>query len=150
MKAHDILLVEDNQKDLLLAREAINSCQNNINLHAAHTIQQALDFLEKKGSYRGVKTPSLILLNLERSTMGSLELLRMIRRRPKLRYIPVLVMSDQTHWEESKRFFASGANSYLPKPNDFESFSKIMQWMEMFWLEACVLPAQNYFAVDAA
>lgn len=150
MKAVNILLVEDNPQDLLLAREAIKSCQNNISLHTVQNGQQALDFLEKKGVYQAAETPSIVLLDLKRSNMDSMDLLCTIRMNPKLRYIPVLVMSAQTDWREAKRYYASGANSYMPKPKDFDEFVRVIQWMEMFWLEACVLPAQNYYAIDAA
>lgn len=150
MKAVNILLVEDNPQDLLLAREAINSCQNNISLHAVENGHQALEFLEKKGAYQAAETPSMVLLDLSFPFMDSMELLCSIRMNPKLRYIPVLVMSAEADWQEAKRFYASGANSYLPKPTDFGEFTRIIQWMEMFWLEACVLPDQNYLAVDAA
>jgi two-component system response regulator len=150
MKAVTILLVEDNPTDLLLAREAINSCQNNISLHAVQNGQQALDFLEKKGVYRTVETPSIVLLDLMQPGTGSMDLLCTIRKNLKLRYIPVIVMSSQSDWQEARRYYASGANSYLPKPHDYNEFAKIIQGMEMFWLEACVLPAQNYFAVEAA
>ncbi len=150
MKAINILLVEDNPTDLLLAREAINRCQNPIELHIAYDGQEALGFLEQHATTETSNSPSMVLLDLKLGGMDSLELLRHIRQNPKLRYLPVIIMSAQADWLEAKRFFAAGANSYLPKPMDLEEFQIIIQGLEMFWLESCVLPAHNYFALDVA
>jgi chemotaxis family two-component system response regulator Rcp1 len=140
MKTIDILLIEDNPTDVLLAKEAVASCHHLINIFVARDGLEGLAYLKKEGSFTKAQLPSLILLDLNLPRMGGLEFLQTLRRHPRLSYLPVLVMSTSTDQREVNRCYAAGATGYIPKPVDFNEFVSIMQGIEKFWFDTCILP----------
>ena len=64
MKLAHILLVEDNEGDILLTREAFDESKVKTIISVARNGQEALDFLFKKGKFSKAKKPDLILLDI--------------------------------------------------------------------------------------
>jgi CheY-like chemotaxis protein len=64
MKPIHILLVEDNEGDILLTKEAFEEAKIIINLSIVKDGKEAIDFLDKQGKYHAVKIPDLLLLDV--------------------------------------------------------------------------------------
>ena len=62
-RAAEILLVEDNRGDTVLARRAFKDASLTTNLSAADSAEQALAILRKEGENAKSPTPDLILLD---------------------------------------------------------------------------------------
>ena len=59
----EFLLVDDNEDDVFLTREAFDASQFRVNLHHVDNGAKCLQFLRKQGVYQSVPTPDLILLD---------------------------------------------------------------------------------------
>ena len=64
MKSIRILLVEDNEGDIILTKEAFEESKLTNTLDVARNGKEALDFLLKKNGYENAEQPDLILLDI--------------------------------------------------------------------------------------
>jgi len=133
----DILLIEDNANDAELAIRALK--KNNVARYITHLHdgEEALDFLFGLGQYAGRDTgqkPTLILLDLKMPKVSGLEVLEQIKSNVLTKKIPVVVLTSSKEHPDVEKSYALGANSYIVKPVDFESFSKVVNDLGIYWL----------------
>jgi two-component system, response regulator len=133
----EVLLVEDNPRDVELTIRAFR--KNNLanNLHRVEDGVEALDFLFHRGRYSGLNAlghPKVVLLDLKLPKMGGLEVLRILRADEKTRNLPVVVVTSSAQDPDIKAAYDLGANGYVVKPVDFESFMDAMAKLGFFWL----------------
>jgi len=129
-----ILLVEDNPKDVELTLHALK--KNNLanQVHVARDGQEALDFFFGPPERAGALSPKLILLDLKLPKVSGLDVLRRLKRDPKTRHIPVVVMTSSTTERDLVDSYALGVNSYLRKPIDFAQFIECAKTIGLYWL----------------
>jgi len=136
-KEFEILLVEDNVNDAELAIRALK--KNNIANHIIHLKDgaAALDFLFGKGEYEGRNInnrPKVILLDLKMPKISGLEVLEKIKSDELTKHIPVVVLTSSKEHPDVEKSYKLGANSYIVKPVDFESFRKTVNDLGVYWL----------------
>ena len=136
----EMLLVEDNPDDVDLTIEALEDAKIANRLHVVSDGVAALAFLHRKGGYVRVPRPDLILLDLNLPKKGGREVLAEIKSDPKLRCIPVVVLTTSSADEDILRAYDLHANCYITKPVDFEQFSRVIHAIEDFWLTVVKLP----------
>ncbi|HTC20557.1 MAG TPA: response regulator, partial [bacterium] len=88
-----ILLAEDNLADAHMALEVFKECKVPAEITRVKDGEEAVHNLKKAGPYRGEPLPDLILLDLNMPRMGGFEVLQEIKNDPKLREIPVLILT---------------------------------------------------------
>jgi len=137
----DILLVEDNADHVELILKALRN--NNIlnEVHVASNGEEALDFLYQREEYADAPQPGLILLDIKLPRMDGTEVLRRIKADPKLKSIPVVMLTTSAGEEETIESYNYGANSYIVKPVDFEHFIKVIKDLKLYWFIINSLPA---------
>jgi chemotaxis family two-component system response regulator Rcp1 len=141
MQNVDILLVEDNDADVVLVREALKDAKVYNNLHVVNDGEQALDFLRHDSSINPAKsTPGLILLDLYMPKLSGMEVLEAIKNDPKLRTIPVVMMTSSREESDVVQAYELQANCYVIKPVDFEQMITVIKSIENFWLSVVQLP----------
>lgn len=141
-KPVEILLVEDNPGDARLAKEALKDSKLKNNLHIVIDGVEAMNFLEKKGEYKDVPKPDLILLDLNLPKKDGREVLAEIKSNDKLRTIPVVVLTISQAEEDILKSYNLHANCFITKPIDLDQFIKVVQSIEDFWLTIVKLPPQ--------
>jgi chemotaxis family two-component system response regulator Rcp1 len=139
----EILLVEDNPGDVRLVREALKNAKVHNNLHIAQDGVAALDFLLGKSNNPEHIRPGVVLLDLNLPKKDGREVLRDIKQNPKLRTIPVVVMTSSTDEEDIWRAYDAQANCYITKPVTFDQLMKVVQTIEDFWLSLVQLPPKR-------
>lgn len=105
--------------------------------------EQLLDLLAHRGSYAGeaaVPRPGLILLDLNMPRMDGQEALRIIKADPKLKSIPVVILTTSRAEEEIYRAYQLGANSYVTKPVTFDGLVSVLKALGLYWFEIVELP----------
>jgi CheY-like chemotaxis protein len=133
----DILLVEDNHDDATLVLRALKKHNLGNNLIHLTDGEQALDFIFGKGKFEGRQVeskPRLIMLDLKMPKIDGLQVLKAIRDDPRTKSIPVVIMTSSREEKDITDTYASGVNAYVVKPLNFESFSKAVAELGMFWL----------------
>ncbi|BAZ37861.1 response regulator receiver protein [Calothrix sp. NIES-4101] len=138
-----ILLADDDEDDCMLAREALAESQLSSELCVVKDGEELLDYLYHRGEYANPDNyprPSLILLDLNMPKKDGCEALKEIKNDPKLRQIPVIVLTTSKAEEDISRTYHLGANSFIIKPMNFLSLVKVMQTIAKYWLEIVELP----------
>lgn len=139
----EILLVEDNPGDADLVIEVLEDSRVRNRLFVAEDGEEALDFLYKKGQFSDVPRPDLILLDLNLPKVDGREVLSKIKADPKLRSIPVVVLTTSQAEEDILRSYDLHANSYITKPVDINQFINVIRIFEDFWLDIVKLPVKK-------
>ncbi|MEG3840853.1 response regulator [Microcoleus sp. herbarium14] len=136
----EILLIEDSPSDADLAIEALGQGKILNNLHFVEDGVEAIKFLRKQAPYLGVPRPDLILLDLNLPKKSGVEVLKEIKTDPKLKLIPVVILSTSAAPEDIVKSYSLHANCYITKPVDFVQFTKVVRLIEEFWLAVVQLP----------
>ena len=133
----EILLVEDNPCDAELALRALR--EHHLANHIVHLNDgaEAMDWLfgsevqpgRTPGTY-----PRMILLDLNLPRVNGLEVLRAIRANPRTAHLPVVIMTSSAEERDMMESYKLGANGYVVKPLDFESFSAAVTRLGHYWL----------------
>ena len=135
-KSNEILLVEDNPNDELLALHAFR--KNNLanKIHVVRDGAEALEFIFCTDAYaqRRMVNPRLILLDKKLPLVDGLEVLRQIRDDPRTRLVPVVMLTSSAEERDIIDSYQLGVNSYIVKPVDFEQFSETARQLGYYWL----------------
>jgi CheY-like chemotaxis protein len=136
-KAIEILLVEDNPNDreLTLRALAARNLANKVTI--ARDGAEALKLLfpdEFPGSGAEPLSPRLVLLDLKLPKVDGLEVLRHLKGHARTHRIPVVVLTSSSEAPDVQRSYELGVNSYIVKPVDFESFTRAVTEVGLYWL----------------
>ncbi|HEX6226008.1 MAG TPA: response regulator [Chryseolinea sp.] len=133
----EILIVEDNPEDAELTIRALK--KGRLANHIIHLVDgaEALDFLFATGQYRGRdlnSLPKVILLDLKMPRVDGLEVLRHLKSDPRTKTIPVVILTSSAKDPDIKKCYELGANSYIVKPVELNSFVTTISEIGMYWL----------------
>ena len=133
----EILLVEDNMDDAEMTIHALR--KNNLTNKLIHVKdgEEALDFLFGTGNFIGRDVnlkPSLILLDLKMPKIDGLEVLEQVKSNEATKKIPVVILTSSKEDPDVSKCYELGANSYIVKPVEFESFIKAVSELGMYWM----------------
>jgi two-component system response regulator len=135
-----VLLVEDNPDDVEIARRALGKATARVELSVARDGQEAMDMLFR-GQNGDVSLPHLVLLDLNLPKMDGREVLEKIKADPKLKRIPVVVLTVSTQEEDVARCYDTGVNTYIAKPIQFEDFMRAVAIINEYWVGTATLPS---------
>lgn len=136
----EILLVEDNEDDVFLTREAFDAARLRVNLHHVDNGEKCMQFLRKQGPYAKAPLPDLILLDLHMPIMDGREVLAEIVKDDMLRRLPVVVLTTSYEAKDIEQMYNLRCNSYITKPIDFNNFVQAISQLAGYWLTLVVLP----------
>ena len=133
-----ILLVEDNPLDLDLAIRAFKKRRFINAIDVARDGEEALEYIDRWE--KGYPLPLIILLDLKLPKVDGLEVLRRIKKHERFCMVPVVVLTSSSEDKDIETAYKLGANSYIIKPVDFESFVKVTAEIEIYWIATTTLP----------
>ena len=139
-KLVDVLLVEDDEGDILITREAFEFHKIRNPLHVVTDGEQALQFVRRTGPFTDAPRPGLILLDVNLPRLSGLEVLAELKRDPELLLIPVVVLTTSQAEEDILRSYELHANAYVSKPVDFEHFIEAIRQIDDFFMTLVKLP----------
>jgi two-component system, chemotaxis family, response regulator Rcp1 len=138
-----ILLVEDNPGDVRLIKEALGESAHSARMEVARDGEEALEFLRGCETSRAGRLPDLTILDLNLPRKDGREVLAEMRADPRMRTVPVVVLSTSQADEDINRCYELGANCYINKPVEFERFIDVIRQMQHFWLRTVELPRRK-------
>jgi two-component system, response regulator len=147
----EILLVEDDPKDLRLTLRGLQSENLKNRVEVARDGEEALDFLFCRGAYSSRSPdhpPTLVLLDLKLPKVDGLQVLREIKSRPETQAIPVVVLTSSGEDRDLVESYKLGVNSYIQKPVDFDQFRQTIKILGMYWLVVNRPPPQKTFTAE--
>ena len=132
-----ILLVEDNEGDIVLAREALKEARIKNRVTVITDGEKALEYLFCNDNNR---KPDLILLDMNLPKVNGLEVLAKIKADEALKIIPVVMLTTSTSEQDVLDAYRNYVNCYINKPIDLEEFIVVIRNIENFWLNTVKLP----------
>jgi len=124
MKPIEVLLVEDEAGDALLASHVVIDCAASVKLHFARDGEQALAMLADPNL-----SLDLVILDLNIPKISGFAVLE---RRPT-RDLPVVVFSSSWRGADAQKALALGACDYIQKPMDIQTYANAVCGMIDKW-----------------
>lgn len=141
-KVLHILLVEDNEGDVILAKEALSGSQIDYRITVLSDGEQAVNFFDEMltGIISIEDHPDLVLLDINLPKIDGKAVLEKIKGNEESRMIPVVIFTSSD--AESDILFAYDhfVNSYVTKPINFDQYMLVVKDIENFWMKTTVLP----------
>ncbi|MGC1508918.1 response regulator [Ketobacter sp. MCCC 1A13808] len=140
-----ILMADDDVDDQLLAKEALQESRVTNILKIVNDGVELMEYLRSEGKFASSDNPwpGLILLDLNMPRKDGREALAELKSDPKLRRIPVVILTTSKTEEDMLRGYDLGAASYLTKPVTFEGLVDLMQILGRYWVEFVELPGSD-------
>lgn len=135
-----VLLVEDNEGDIVLTREAMEEAKIDVELSVVKDGKEAMDFINKQGKYTTVDLPDLILLDINLPKINGHEVLKYIKGNEFLKRIPVLMLTTSSAEKDILFSYNNYANCFITKPLDVEEFISVIASFGNFWISIVKLP----------
>lgn len=133
----EVLLVEDNPNDAELCIRALKKHNLANKLLWVKDGAEALDVLLQTGSYTGREPsnkPRVVLLDLRLPKIDGLEVLRKVRATDSTKTIPIVVLTSSREDRDVGEAYKLGANSFITKPVEFDSFVDTVAKLGLYWL----------------
>jgi two-component system cell cycle response regulator DivK len=118
MTARQILVVEDNERNLKLVRDVL--------LFAGYEVISAQSG-EQGVALARERVPDLVLMDLQLPAMDGTEALRILRADPVTREIPVVAVTAFAMKDDRERALDAGFDSYLEKPINVRAFPELVR-----------------------
>ena len=141
MEGIQILIAEDDADDRFLLQSAFKENGFNDSLLFVENGVELIDYLQNMIRFgTDAKMPRFILLDLNMPKKDGREVLKEIKQNPHFKKIPVIIFSTTNNEQEMKRCYELGANSYITKPNSFESLIKTIAALRGYWVQTTSIP----------
>jgi CheY-like chemotaxis protein len=142
-----VLMADDDEDDQMFAQDAFEESGLPYNLDFVNDGEALIEHLNHCiASDEPGRTilPNLILLDLNMPRKDGREALREIKANPRLRHIPVVVLTTSNSDGDVYRSYDIGANSYITKPVTFESLVDVLNTLGKYWFSVVRLPREGY------
>lgn len=143
MKPIHILLVEDNEGDIMLIKEAFGNVKLTNDLTILKDGEKAIKFLKKEAEYREISIPDLIILDVNLPRVNGHEVLQFVKNSKDLKSIPVIMLTTSSSDKDIELSYDNYANCYITKPVDVDDFLKAIMSIEDFWVRLVKLPTNS-------
>jgi len=142
MSLRRILLVDDSERDIELALDALGQSHLANEVVALHDGVEALDYLYRRGRFEGRTDgdPAVVLLDLKMPKLDGLEVLRRIKGDPAFRHVPIVIMTSSREERDLVTSYELGVNAYVVKPLNFDEFAEAVRQVGAFWAVLNELP----------
>ncbi len=131
-----ILLAEDEDSDALLMLRAFRKANIKAPLFRVKDGEEVVSYLMGHGVYANREEyplPSLLLLDLKMPKKNGFEVLEWLKSQPKLKRLPVTVLTSSDQFEDIQHAYDAGANSYLQKPSEFNDLIEVISSLQSYW-----------------
>jgi CheY-like chemotaxis protein len=142
-----ILIADDDEEDRMLVQDAMEESRLVNPLHFVVDGQEVIDYLLNRGKFSNAEqypTPGLILLDLNMPKKDGREVLQEIKNTPKLRSIPIVILTTSKAEEDILRTYDLGVNSYITKPVTFDGLVEIVKNLGKYWFEIVSIPYSDH------
>lgn len=136
----NILLVEDNNEDAFLIREALEEQQFLNEFYHVVNGLEAIKFLKKETPYEKVKGPDLILMDINMPLMDGHEALQRIKSMEAFKQIPILMLTTSSRKQDILKAYKEQSSSYIVKPEDIYGLDNLAEVIKSYWSKIVKLP----------
>lgn len=141
-----ILMADDDPEDRMLAADALVEARLDNELHFVTDGEELIQYLNRQGQFANLvdtPLPGLILLDLNMPRKDGREALKELKEDPKLRHIPVVVLTTSKAETDIVKTYDLGVNSFITKPVTFDGLVDVMRGLGQYWFSIVSLPPRN-------
>jgi chemotaxis family two-component system response regulator Rcp1 len=139
MASLNVLVVEDNPADADLLLECLGMSDSTLAVNVVGDGLSAMAYLRANAT----SEPHVVILDLNLPGLSGYEVLGEIKEDPRLRRIPVVVLTHSDAQIDVLRTYDLGANCYITKPGNLQGFRRVVKQLEEFWFELVRLPQSS-------
>jgi CheY-like chemotaxis protein len=132
-----VLLAEDSEDDIFLMKMACERSGVPLQLHVVTDGAVAIDYLSGNGPYANRTTypqPSIVFVDIKMPKQSGFEVLKLIRAKPALKKLPVIMLSNSPLMDDVDRAYQLGVTSYLKKTSDLAELGEAVKVILNYWL----------------
>jgi CheY-like chemotaxis protein len=140
-----ILIADDDEDDRLMTKEALKEARLANDLYFVEDGEELMDYLHNRGQYKDKKEapcPGLILLDLNMPRKDGRQALKEIKADPKLKQIPIVVLTSSKEDGDITSTYDLGVSSYITKPVTFAALVEVMISLKSYWIDIVKLPTK--------
>lgn len=143
MKNIHIMLVEDNEGDIILTKEALLDAKINNRITVIRDGQAAIDYLDSAIESPEELIPDLILLDINLPKVDGKEVLQYVKNTSSLKKIPVVMLTTSSSELDIADSYNNYANCFISKPVNLDKFFDVVKMIEDFWITIVRLPSKD-------
>jgi len=131
----DILLVEDDPGDVMLALTVLRALGMEERCAVANDGEDAMNFMYSRGrfSQRAPGLPGLVLLDLKMPRVNGFDFLQQLKADERMRLIPVVALTSSREARDIERAYDLGVVGYVVKGIDFVDYRSTLQSLARYW-----------------
>lgn len=137
-----ILIADDDADDRMFLEQAMRQNGYDQGIHFVEDGEDLMDYLRRQGRYNdgNAPWPDMLILDLNMPRKNGFQALSEIKDDPKLRRLPVIVMTTSSADEDVVKTYNLGVNSFVTKPFNFNRLVEIVGTMKTYWMDTVKLP----------
>jgi chemotaxis family two-component system response regulator Rcp1 len=143
MKPIHILLVEDNEGDIVLTKDALEEYKIATDISIARDGKAALELLEELWKKGATFLPDLILLDINLPKKNGQEVLQTLKNDIRFKETPVIMLTTSSSEDDILRAYQNHANCFITKPVEADQFLEVVSSIENFWISIVKLPQRK-------
>jgi CheY-like chemotaxis protein len=131
-----VLLIDDDPADVFMVQRAFAKLGVAATLKVVNDGEEAIAYLSGRARYADraeFPLPRILLLDLKMPRKSGFEVLEWIKSQPKLRRLPVIVLTSSNQRADIDRAYDTGANSYLVKTANPEAMQELTRVIDLYW-----------------
>lgn len=151
MEDVEILLVEDDPKDIELILYALKETKILNKVCVVRDGEEALDFIFCRNQYSKrliSHPPKVMILDLKIPKVDGFEVLKQLKENKLTKSIPLVILTSSKQEIDVVNAYKLGTNSYIQKPVDFEEFIQKIKDVGRYWLIININPPESAFIED--
>ncbi|MEJ7646438.1 MAG: response regulator [Chryseolinea sp.] len=122
MPFHNVLLIDDDEDDQEIFLTAAKEVSGRVKCTSLFDAREALKKLEI-----GELVPDVIFLDLNMPVMNGQQFLTEIKKKLRLKSIPIIIFSTTSNDDTIVRMKALGAHDFITKPNRYDQLLEILK-----------------------
>ncbi|MBT5551601.1 MAG: response regulator [Nitrospina sp.] len=128
-----LLVVEDNETDVFCLKQAFEKNGIGKVIVTASNGEEALAYLNGESPDFDGRIPNLILLDLNMPIMNGFEFLEAIKSDPRLKTIPVVILTSSTSEVDMNDSYNNNIAGYIEKPMDPDGYIEVVRVLNQYW-----------------
>jgi len=125
-----IVIAEDDEGHAILIRENLEAAGLRNRIAHFRDGQAVLDFFTSE--HQSGEESYIVLLDIRMPKVDGIEVLRRMKADPRLRLLPVIMLTTTDDIREVQRCHQLGCNGYIQKPVDYDKFAEAIRRIGLF------------------
>jgi len=137
-----VLIADDDADDRMFLEQAMRQNGYDQQIEFVEDGEQLMEYVRQEGRYtkQTAPWPNLLILDLNMPRKNGFQALSEIKADPKLRRLPIVVMTTSSTDEDVIKSYNLGVNSFVTKPFNFNRMVEMIGALKVYWMDTVKLP----------